>query len=87
MTNSTGMSDLIDLMGLQDLTIEQLEAHAQNLTQKRQQIRTQGVAVQQVLSQKLEQQRISQLLGRPVQVIDASGVESAEKAGDVGMAK
>ena len=78
---------MTDSMDLQDLTVEQLESLAQQLTRQRLAIRTQGVAVQKVLGQKLEQQRISQLLGRPVQVIDASGVESAEQAGDVGMAK
>lgn len=66
---------------LSEMSVDELEALSYGLTAQRQAIRKQALAVQAQLGKKLEAQRVSQLLGRNVQIIDVPAIESVEKLG------
>lgn len=65
---------------LKDMTINELEVTIQDLTKQRQVIREKAIQAQAVLAKKLEQQRISKLLGRNVQLVEVSSIESEDEA-------
>jgi len=65
---------------LKDMSINELEVTIQDLTKQRQVIREKAIQAQAVLAKKLEQQRVSKLLGRDVQLVEVSSIESEEEA-------
>ncbi|WP_289283302.1 MULTISPECIES: hypothetical protein [unclassified Methylophaga] len=65
---------------IKDMSIKELEKHIQVLTIQRQLIRLDAIVAQEELAKKLEQQRISKLLGRDVQLVEVSSIESEEEA-------
>lgn len=65
---------------LKDMSINELEVTIQDLTKQRQVIREKAIQAQAVLAKKLEQQRVSKLLGRDVQLVEVSSIESEEDA-------
>lgn len=66
------------MQNLNELTIPQLNALVKDLTHERLEIRKKALAVQAVLSKKIESAKVSKLLGRNVQVLDVKGIESEE---------
>ena len=66
---------------LEQMSVKELEQQSYRLTAKRQAIRKEALAVQQMLGKRVEEQRISQLIGRDVQLIDASSIDSKEALG------
>lgn len=64
------------------MTVEELEAELQKLTIQRQKLRERAVYTTELLGQRLEARRVSRLLGRDVQIVEAKGIESAEAVGD-----
>lgn len=68
---------------LSKMNVEALENLSYQLTEQRQALRKQALKVQQVLGTKLEAKRISDLLGRPVQIIEVKSIEGAEQIGDI----
>ncbi len=68
------------MKSLKNMTIEQLEKEAQNLMAERAKLRSKMLAVQDELGRKIENQRISKMLGKDVQVVDAQGIESEEQS-------
>lgn len=67
---------------LEQMSVKELENESYRLTAARQAIRVEALAVQQMLGKRVEEQRISKLLGRDVQVVDATAIESAEAVGN-----
>lgn len=65
------------------MSVKELEQESYRLTEKRQALRKEALAVQEMLGKKNEQQRISQLLGRDVQIIEAPSIDSDEAVGDI----
>ena len=65
---------------LKDMSINELEVTIHDLTKQRQVIRDKAIQAQAVLAKKLEQQRVSKLLGRDVQLVEVSSIESEEDA-------
>jgi len=65
---------------LKDMSINELEVTIHDLTKQRQVIRGKAIQAQAVLAKKLEQQRVSKLLGRDVQLVEVSSIESEEEA-------
>lgn len=65
---------------LKDMSINELEVTIHDLTKQRQVIREKAIQAQAVLAKKLEQQRVSKLLGRDVQLVEVSSIESEEEA-------
>lgn len=65
---------------LKDMSIKELEKHIQVLTIQRQLIRLDAIVAQEELAKKLEQQRVSKLLGRDVQLVEVSSIESEDDA-------
>lgn len=63
---------------LKDMSVAELETHIQTLTIQRQWIHDEAVVAQQALASKIEQQRVSKLLGRDVQLVEVAGIESEE---------
>jgi len=63
---------------LENMTVAELEAESYRLTQARLEIRKEAVAVQAMLSQRIDEQRISQLLGREVQLVNVPGIENKD---------
>ena len=63
---------------LKDMSVAELESTAFELTKKRHAIREQAIAVQTELGKRNEQERISKLLGRNVQIVEVPGIESEE---------
>lgn len=62
---------------LQQLSVAELEQISYRLTAERQQARKQGILVQQVMSDKIEAERVAKMLGKPApQTIQATGIES-----------
>lgn len=72
---------------LDQMSVEELEQESYRLTVARQDIRQRGIMVQEWLSKRLEEQRVSKLLGRDVQIVEASGIDSGEAVGDAGQAE
>lgn len=69
---------------LNGLGVEDLEALSYELTKARQDIRAYAMNVQDALGRKNEAARISKLLGRDVQILEATGIKSAEALGEPG---
>lgn len=65
-----------------EMTVVELEQTSYRLTEERQLLRVKQLAVQSLLGKRVEEQRISKLLGRDVQVIEATGIESTEAVGN-----
>lgn len=64
---------------LDKMTVNELEQEAFKLTAERVKLRDKQLAVQSVLGRKLEDERISKLLGRDVQIVTAQGIESVDE--------
>lgn len=64
------------------MSVEELEGEIQDMTRQRQKLREQALYAGQLLAKKLEARRVSRLLGRDVQIVEAKGIESAEAVGD-----
>lgn len=64
------------------MSVEELEGAIQDMTRQRQKLREQALYAGQLLAKKLEARRVSRLLGRDVQIVEAKGIESAEAVGN-----
>lgn len=64
------------------MSVEELESAIQDMTRERQKLRERAIYAQQLLASKLESRRVSRMLGRDVQIVEAKGIESAEAVGD-----
>jgi peptidoglycan hydrolase CwlO-like protein len=78
-------------MNFETMTIEQLEAANRELDAEKQAIREKQRELNAALSKKIEeaelareQERLSQKFGRPVQVLQPAGIETAEAVGTLG---
>jgi len=60
---------------LAKLSINQLESISFQLTEERQALHQQALLVQKALSNRIEAERIAKMLGKPVQIIKASGID------------
>lgn len=68
---------------LEQMSVKELEQESYRLTAERQAVRKKALVVQEILGKRVEEQRISQLLGRDVQLVNVPGIKSAEKIGDI----
>lgn len=66
------------------MSVEELEQESYRLNAEIQALRKLAIAVQDELGKKNEQARISQLLGRPVQVVDVPTIEVPEESASSG---
>lgn len=66
------------MKNLDKMTVAELEQRTYELTAQRGDIRKQAMDVQAMLSIRLDEQRVSQLLGRNVQLVDVEAIESGE---------
>lgn len=66
---------------LVDMTVKELEQTSYEFTEQRRLLRVKQLAVQSMLSTRVEEQRISRLLGRDVQLVDANSIKSIETVG------
>lgn len=65
---------------LPDMSVMELEQESYRLGEEIRALRNQAIEVQGWLSKRNEELRISQLLGRPVQVVDAPTIHSPEES-------
>lgn len=66
---------------LEQMSVKELEQESYRLTEERHAIRKEALAVQAMLGKRVEEQRISQLIGRDVQIVEATSIESEEAVG------
>jgi glutaminase len=65
-----------------EMSVEELEQESYKLTEQRRLVRVKALAVQNMLSKRVEEQRISKMLGREVQVVDVESIDSDEAVGE-----
>ena len=64
---------------LEKLTVNELENMGYSLTEKRQAVRREAMLVQEVMSEKIEAERVAKILGKPVaQSISPAAIDEPE---------
>lgn len=66
---------------LEEMSVSELEAEAFRLTERRLKARKDALKVQAMLGRRNDEARVAAMLGRPVQLIEAVGIESSEEVG------
>ncbi len=67
---------------LEQMSVKELEQESYRLTDQRKAIRDEALVVQAMLGKRVEEQRISRLIGRDVQIVEAKSIDSEESVGE-----
>lgn len=70
------------MKALETMSVKELEQESYRLTAQRQALRQEALAVQDMLGKRVEEQRISKLIGRDVQLVEVASIASGESVGE-----